>query len=86
MLSQNAEDLICPGKRPKKEEEEKAAQAVSAEQMNAAKQAIEELNSQLAANEQSAPPAEAPEAPEAPEADAASDAAESADDGDNTAE
>jgi signal peptidase len=73
-------DILFPDK---KEEEEKAAQAVSAEQMNAAKQEIEELKSQLAANEQSAPPAEAPEAPEA---DAASDAAESADDGDNTAE
>lgn len=73
-------DILFPDK---KEEEEKAAQAVSAEQMNAAKQEIEELKSQLAANEQSAPPAEAHEAPEA---DAASDTAESADDGDNTAE
>lgn len=70
-------DILFPDKN---EEEEKAAQAVSAEQMNAAKQEIEELKSQLAANEQSAPPTEDPEA------DAASDAAESADDGDNTAE
>ena len=73
-------DLLFPDK---KEEKDADAQAVSAEQLSAAKQEIEEIKSQLAANE----PSEAqPAAPEAAEQDEASEAPEVATDGDNNAE
>lgn len=71
-------DILFPDD---KKEKEKAAQAVSAEQMNAAKQEIEEIKSQLAATEQDAPPTEDAAAAEA------DTPAETADNGgDNTAE
>jgi signal peptidase len=56
-------DILFPDE--KKKEDENAAQAVSAEQLNAAKQEIEEIKSQLAATEQNAPHTEDAAAAEA---------------------
>lgn len=71
-------DLLFPDK---KEDGEKAAQAVSAEQLNAAQREIDEIKSQLAATEQNAPPAEALASAEA---DTPTETADNG--GDNTAE
>ena len=71
-------DILFPDD---KKEKEKAAQVVSAEQMNAAQQEIEEIKSQLAATEQNAPPTEDAAAAEA---DAPAETADNG--GDNTAE
>jgi signal peptidase len=65
-------DLLFPDN---KKEKENAAQAVSAEQMNAAQREIDEIKSQLASNGQEAQTTETPETPD-----------ENADKGDNTAE
>lgn len=77
-------DILFPDE--KKKEDENAAQAVSAEQLNAAKQEMDEIKAQLAANEQSGEQPSAPEADENTEVSEAAAKTEATDSGDDIAQ